>query len=129
MAQQSILTTTKKILGLPEEDTSFDLDIMVHINSVLDVLNQLGIGPEEGFVIEDASATWGDFLGETMGSNRKVMHSVKTYVYLRVKIIFDPPATSFAMDAMNKQIDEIGWRLNVMREGESWADPTLPVAT
>jgi hypothetical protein len=127
VAQQSILTTTKKILGLPEEDTSFDLDIMVHINSVLDVLNQLGIGPEEGFVIEDASATWGDFLGETMGSNRKVMHSVKTYVYLRVKIIFDPPATSFAMDAMNKQIDEIGWRLNVMREEEAWVDPTLPV--
>jgi len=120
---QSILNSTKKILGLGENDTSFDVDIMLHINSVISVLTQVGIGPAEGFMIEDATATWDAFVGDDPRLNL-----VKTYVYLRVRLLFDPPGTSFVIDSMEKQISEFEWRLNVQREEESWVDPTLPAA-
>ncbi|QEQ93504.1 hypothetical protein SEA_GIRLPOWER_5 [Streptomyces phage GirlPower] len=115
---QSILNTTKKILGLPETDTSFDLDVMTHINGILSVLTQVGIGPSNGFMIEDSTATWEDFVG---GDPR--LNMVKMYVYLRVRLVFDPPSTSFVIDSMNKQISEFEWRLNVQREEEQWTDP------
>lgn len=114
---QSILTSVKKILGIPETDTSFDPDILIHINSVFSILDQVGIGPDGGFAIEDASPTWDDFVTD------KRMNSVKTYVYLRVRLLFDPPNTSFVIESMNKQIAELEWRLNVVREGDSWVDP------
>jgi hypothetical protein len=91
---------------------------MMHINSVFVTLNQLGIGPENGFAIEDALPTWADFLGDDLRYN-----SVKTYVYLRVRLLFDPPATSFLISAMKEQVQELEWRLNVHREGESWTNP------
>jgi hypothetical protein len=115
---QSILTSTKKMLGLLEDDTSFDLDIMLHINSVLAVLNQVGIGPEEGFTIEDSAPTWEAFVGTD-----KTKSLVKSYVYLKVRLLFDPPATSFAIESFKEQIGELEWRLNVNREGESWTSP------
>lgn len=115
---QSILTSIKKILGIAESDTSFDVDILFHINSVLASLNGLGIGPEEGFMIEDDQATWDDFLGIDPRLN-----NVKTYVHLRVKILFDPPQTSFLGDSLDKQVQKLEWLLNVHREGESWTDP------
>lgn len=118
----SILTSTKKILGIEEEYTAYDLDIITHINSVFSTLSQLGIGPEAGFAIEDAATTWDTFLGTDPNLN-----AVKTYVYLRVRMLFDPPSTSYAQDSMRKQIEEIEWRLNVYREGTAWIDPTLPV--
>lgn len=121
---QSILTSVKKVLGIPETDPSFNPDIVMHINSVFAILNQVGIGPEDGFVIEDDGPTWDDFV-----TNVK-MASVQTYVYLRVRLLFDPPTTSFVIDSFKRQIDEIEWRLNVVREGESWVDPDpSPVAS
>jgi type II secretory pathway component HofQ len=95
----SILTSTKKILGIEETDTSFDLDILTHINSVFSTLNQLGIGPEQGFAIEDATPTWDAFLGTDPRLNQ-----VKSYVYLRLRLIFDPPTSSYAITAMEKQV-------------------------
>lgn len=91
----------------------------MHINTAFSTLNQIGIGPDAGFMIEDASATWDQFLGDDPRLN-----SVKTYVYLKVRLIFDPPATSFVINAIEKQIEEIEWRLHVKREGESWINPT-----
>lgn len=116
----SILTTTKKALGLAEEYEAFDSDIVMHINSVLFKLNQIGIGPIEGFSIIDKSATWGDFVDDDAN-----LHAVKTFVYLSVRLLFDPPATSFAIAAMENQIKEFEWRLNTHREGvlHPWIDP------
>lgn len=106
MANQSILTSTKKLLGIEEDYTAFDLDITLHINSVFSTLYQLGVGPAGGFSIEDKTEVWEAFIGTTDG-----IFSVKTYVVLRVKLLFDPPATSFAIDSFDKQIKELEWRL------------------
>jgi hypothetical protein len=122
--EPSILKSTKKILGIGEADTSFDVDIVTHINSVLAVLDQVGIGPVNGYMIEDDTATWDTFIGTDPRLNL-----VKTYLYLRVRLLFDPPSTSYAIDAMKNQIAEFEWRLNVQREEESWTDPTLPVTS
>lgn len=119
----SILTSTKKILGIAGDYDAFDLDIITHINSVFATLTQLGVGPVEGFMIEDSVAVWGDLLGADPRLN-----SVKTYVYLRVRMLFDPPATSHLVDAFKQQVQEFEWRLNVQREGESWVDPN-PIAS
>lgn len=108
----SILDSTKKILGIDPSYTPFDLDIMTHINSVFFTLNQLGIGPAEGFMIEDSTAVWNDFVG---GEDFN-LNAVKTYVYLRVRLLFDPPTTGYLIDAMKQQIQELEWRLNVHRE-------------
>ena len=105
---ESILTSVKKQLGLTEDYTHFDDDIIMHINSVLMVLTQLGVGPSDGFFIEDADSTWEDFLGE---SNKLQM--VKSYVGLKVRLLFDPPSNSTHMNAINQQISEFEWRLNV----------------
>lgn len=115
----SILTSTKKVLGIDEAYTAFDPDILMHVNSVFSTLNQLGIGPVEGFEVVDSSASWSDFLG---GDPR--LNSVKTYVYLRVRLVFDPPGTSFLVDSMNKQIQQMEWRLNVQREATDYTAPT-----
>lgn len=105
----SILTSIKKLLGIPEEHAEFDADIIIHINTVLMVLKQLGIGPPGGFSIDDDNATWEDFLGEYV----KNFEAVKTYVYLKVKLVFDPPLSASATTALEKQIGEFEWRLNV----------------
>lgn len=119
----SILTSTKKILGLEEDYTVFDLDIITHINSALSTLTQLGVGPENGFMIEDATPTWEAFLGTDPRLN-----PVKQYVFLRVRMVFDPPQSSYAVAAMNDQIKEHEWRLNVHMEHTIWTDPmpTVP---
>lgn len=114
----SILTTTKKALNLAEDDETFDMDIVMHINSVFSTLNQLGVGPSVGFMIEDKIPTWSAFLG----SDPRLNH-IKTYVFLRVRLLFDPPNTGFQTTAMEKQITELEWRLNVQREETEWVDP------
>lgn len=114
----SILTSTKKILGIAEDYTAFDVDVLMHINTVFSTLNQLGIGPVDGFMIEDATPTWDTFVGTDPRLN-----SVKSYVYLRVRMLFDPPATSYLIAAMKEQYEELEWRLNVYREGTAWVDP------
>lgn len=117
----SILVETKKILGIDASYTAFDLDIMTHINSVFNTLHQLGVGPPDGFSIADDSALWA-----TYTENNVLLNNVKTYVYLRVRLLFDPPATSFHLAAMQEQIKELEWRINVYREGVAWATPTTP---
>ena len=119
--EERILTSTKKILGIAEAYTAFDLDIMVHINSAFSVLCQLGVGPAEGFAIEDDTAVWNDFIGETQG-----IIMVKSYVFLKVRMLFDPPSTSFHITAMEQQIKEYEWRLNTQREWNR--DPNDPMS-
>lgn len=107
----SILDSVKRVLSVEAEDTAFDVDILMHINTAFFTLNQLGIGPEAGYAIEDSAAVWSDYLGEDLNLN-----SVKTYIYLRVRTLFDPPTTSFHLESINKQIAELEWRLNTERE-------------
>jgi hypothetical protein len=108
----SILTSIKKMLGLEEDQTCFDQDIIININSVIMVLSQLGIGPTEGFVITGSTEKWTDLLGE-----RKDLESVKTYIYMKVRLLFDPPTSSFVIESINKMITEFEWRLNIQVEG------------
>lgn len=119
---ESILDSVKRSCDVAVEDTSFDGLLVLHTNAILAVLNDLGIGPLDGFSIEDNTATWEDFIGTD-----KRLNNVKTYVSLRVRQLFDPPTLSFVIEAMERQIEEFGWRISVKREGESWVDPTLPV--
>lgn len=119
----SILDNIKKILGLDPSYTAFDSDVTMHINTVFSVLNGLGIGPDSGFSIGDNTVTW-DAYG-AVGGDRN-MNLVKSYIYLRVKMLFDPPTTSFVIEAMNKQIAEFEWRISVAREDVSWKDPNPP---
>ena len=113
----SILSSTKKTLGLAPEYTPFDHDVIMHINTVFSFLNQLGVGPAEGFMIEDDTATWDEFITDAR------LNSVKSYVYLRVRLLFDPPTTSFVLSAVQEQIKELEWRINVYRE--LYTDPTV----
>jgi hypothetical protein len=105
----SILTSIKKLLGIDATYTAFDTDILIHINTYFSVLNQVGGTPVAGFSISSADQTWEDFIGDV-----KNVEMVKTYIYLRVRLVFDPPATSFAIDAMKKVADELEWRLNCL---------------
>lgn len=116
--EQSILISTKKILGVGDTDKSFDQDIITHINTAFSTLTQLGVGPADGFTIEDEDAEWDEFIGE---DNR--YHSVKSYVFLKVRQLFDPPTTSYLITAVENQIRELEWRLNVNRETTDWVDP------
>lgn len=115
---QSILSSVKKTLNIDPSYTAFDEDLLFHINSVFSTLNQLGLGPEGGFRIEDATTDWASFLGNDLRLN-----DVKTYVFLRVRLLFDPPGTSFLITAMQEQIKELEWRLNAKREAVAWVDP------
>ena len=105
--ETSILTSIKKLLGVAEDYSEFDEDIMTHINSVFLNLTQLGVGPEEGFMIEDNTAEWVDFINDSVQ-----LQAVKTYVYLKVKLLFDPPLSSSVTESINRMIAELEWRLN-----------------
>lgn len=113
----SILLTIKKLLGLEEEETGFDPDIIVGINSALFNLRELGLEPDEGgiFTISDETTTWGELL-----DNRNDLELVKTFIYLKVRLTFDPPQNSFLVEAIKSQINEMEWRLNVKAEGDSY---------
>lgn len=112
--ETSILKSTKKILGLTDSYTVYDHDVITFINSAFFNLNQLGVGPDDGFSIEDETSKWEDFV--LLSGTDQSLQAVKTYVFLKVKMHFDPPGTSFLIEAMNKQIEELEWRLNVARE-------------
>jgi hypothetical protein len=122
--EQSILKSTKKILNIGVDDESFDLDILTYINTAFSHLHQLGIGPDEGFVIEDAEATWEDFLGPEPAL--PILSAVKTNVHLRVRAIFDPPQLPHVMSAMQAQLLESDTRLLIMREETAWVNPQPP---
>ena len=119
--EDSILTSTKKILGMDEGYTAFDLDILTHINMVFTTLHDLGVGPDTGFMIEDKTKTWTEYTDNELQRN-----AVRTYMFFRVKLAFDPPQTAHLVNALNEQIKELEWRLNVRREGESWEPPVQP---
>lgn len=107
----SILNTIKKMLGIDSTYTAFDTDIIVHINSAFSTLHQLGVGTETPFYISDSSANWSTFFG-----TNTAIESVKSYIYAKVRLAFDPPTTSFAIDALNKMCTEFEWRLNIQSE-------------
>lgn len=114
---ESILTSVKKLIGIEESYKHFDQDIIIYINSAFANLNQLGVGPTEGFNVESETETWSDFIGE-----RKDLESIKSYVYLKVRLLFDPPQMGYLVDAIKDQIKEIEWRLNVQVEGGNQVD-------
>lgn len=109
--EDSILKTIKKLLGLLQDDTSFDLDITTHINSVLSLLRQIGFPIADNFMVTSEAATWSQLVGSA-----KNLDLVRTYIYLRVRLLFDPPTSSFGLDSMQKQAAESEWRLHVLTD-------------
>lgn len=105
---ESILTSIKKLLGIPEEQDDFDVDIIIHINSVFANLCQIGVGPPQGFSIEDSSSAWTDFISD----EHWFFAFIKTYVYMKVKLVFDPPTSSAVLASYKESIQEYEWRLN-----------------
>ena len=112
---ESILTSIKKLLGIAEEYDHFDSDLILHINSVFCTLTQLGVGPSEGFLITDKYDIWSDFIPE----DSKKIEAVKSYMYLKVKMLFDPPLSSALIESTNRMINELEWRLKVAAENKS----------
>lgn len=105
---ESILTSIKKLLGITEEYGHFDADLIIDINSVLSTLNQIGVGPSEGFAITTKEETWDQFLPSDPRLN-----FVKSYVHLKVRLLFDPPLSSAVIEAINRQISELEWRIHI----------------
>lgn len=108
MNGDSILTSIKKLLGIAEDYKHFDADIIVYINSVFISLRQMGVGPAEGYAIEDESDEWSDYI-----SNIKLLHCIKTYIYLKVRLLFDPPQSSAVMEAIKNSISECEFRISI----------------
>ena len=107
----SILDSIKKLLGIQPEYRAFDEDLIIHINTVFAVLNQIGIGPQEGFFIIDKTTSWDEYMSDINQA------SVRTYVYLKVRLLFDPPGSGILVDSINRMISELEWRLYL--EGDS----------
>lgn len=112
----SILSSVKKMLGIDEFCDSFDQDLIIHINSTLVVLNQLGVGPAEGYFIKDTNDKWVDFIGDD-----KTIEIIKSYVYMKVRLLFDPPQSSAAIEAMNNLVSEFEWRIQVAVDPASFS--------
>ena len=110
---ESILTSIKKLLGIAEEYTHFDADLIMHINSVFSILTQIGVGPAEGFSIKDESSVWEDFVPD----NAK-WELIKSYTYMKVKLLFDPPLNSAVIESINRIIAELEWRIQVAADSE-----------
>lgn len=109
---ESILNSIKKLLGILKDYDEFDTDLIININSAFMILNQLGVGPKEGFHITGPEESWNAFLGE-----RNDLEATKTYVYLKVKLMFDPPSSSFVLSSINEQIGELEYRLLLQAKG------------
>src|ERR1700743_2084574 len=125
----SILDSIKKTLGIDVDYTAFDLDVTMHINTSFSILQQVGVGPVEGFAITDSTSFWSDFDADNV-----LLASVKSYIFAKVKLLFDPPSTSFGLDAMQKMVSELEWRLNVAGEAinkpsNPFTNPASPSAT
>lgn len=109
----SILTSIKKLLGIDESYTEFDADIIMHINSVFMILRQIGVGPKNGFSISDKTSVWSDYI-----SDMSKLEMVKSYVYMKVRLLFDPPTNSALLESMKQLIQEAEWRLSVQVDPE-----------
>ena len=107
----SILVSIKKLLGIDASYTAFDVDVIVHINTAFAVLNQLGVGPANGFMIEGEAESWDDYITDNNFS------MVKTFVYLKVRLAFDPPTSTALIESMNNTLNELTWRLEL--EGQN----------
>lgn len=115
---ESILGSIKQMLGISQDETNFDSELMLHINGALMIINQLGVGPSAGFIVLGKTQTWSEFLAD-----RKDLELVKTAVYLRVRLMFDPPQNSFLVSSIQKQIEEFDWRITAT------AAPVIEVVT
>lgn len=111
----SILNSIKKVLGLDPDYTVFDLDIVMHINTIIATLTQLGVGPKTGFAVTGPDETWSDFLGGPTVDPRQLQ--VQTYIYLRVRFLFDPPDGRYSIASYEAQLKEFEWRINLQAEG------------
>lgn len=111
---ESILDSIKKMLGIAMDYTQFDPDIVMHINTALMDLNRIGVGPPEGFSITDSSSVWSDFV-----SDMTKIEGIKTYVYLNVRLVFDPPLNSSILASMERQISKLEWTLNVFADNNT----------
>jgi hypothetical protein len=116
MAEDSILDATKRQLNLDPEDSSYDQEIVLHINSIFFVLHQVGVGPKTVFSIEDRTSKWTEFIGED------VIGAVRTYMGLKVRLIFDPPQTGPLTEAIERLVEQLEFRLNVHAEGVKWEE-------
>lgn len=112
--KESILESVKNTLGIPTMYEHFDQQILFHLNSVMSILTQLGVGPSEGFIVENDIETWGDLIGDDADKNRFLY--VKSYVCLRVRLLFDPPTSSGGIEAMERQMRELEWRITVTHD-------------
>ena len=110
----SILLSIKKLLNGGQDNSDFDPDLLIHINSVFAILQQLGVGPENGFFIHDESTTWSDYLGP----DSAYLNMVKSYMAAKVRILFDPPVSSAVMESLNRTCQEFEWRANVAAENK-----------
>jgi hypothetical protein len=110
--EPSILISVKKVLGIAPEYLAFDQDVLMHINTAISTLTQLGIGPIDGYTVDSVDDVWDDFISPTDHQ----ANAAKSYIFLRVRMLFDPPQTSYLIDAMTKQVQELEWRLNIHRE-------------
>lgn len=115
---ESILTSVKKMLGIDESYTHFDTDIIIHTNTALAQLSQIGVGSIGGYAITGAEETWNEFIGDN-----PLLNMVKTYVYMRVKYLFDPPVSSAAAEAIKQQLEEFGWRIQIAAEENPAPEP------
>lgn len=113
----SILTSVKKMLGIASDYNHFDADIIMHINSVFMILHQLGVGPVEGFTIEGNDETWDEFIKDEF-----TIESVKSYMYLKVSLLFDPPTSTNVLEAKNRLASELEWRLNAAADKDSQSE-------
>ena len=116
----SILDSTKKALQVPFDYDVFDMDIIMHIISAFFTLQQIGIGPADGFQITGSEETWDTYLGTDLNLN-----AVKSYIFLKTRLLFDPPDRSYVLEAMKEQVTEYEWRLNLYREGKIWNTVTV----
>jgi hypothetical protein len=119
MAATSILNDVKTMLGVNLSDYNFDSDIITHINMSLGIINQLGVGPSDGLVVADYTTLWSALL-----SSGPTLSLIKTYVYLKVRLVFDPPTTSYLIEAKERQFKELEYRISINREQTSWVAPT-----
>jgi len=127
--EQNILRSVKQSVGISPDDPSFDIEIINAVNAEFSILNDLGVGPSIGFVIEDDTVDWSEFLDVEDDEEKKIwLSKVKMAVNLRTRLLFDPPKESVLMNSIQSQLAEQEWRLSVNREAIDWTDPNPPVA-
>ena len=109
---ESILDTIKQLLGIPVDDDNFDTDVKININAAIFALSQIGVGPANGYIVTSNTQMWNDYIGASLIN----LEGVKNYIYLKTTLIFDPPTNSSTIDAINKSLSELEWRMQLAVE-------------